>query len=512
VLVPNLFGSLAAPVEAWWGGAFFSKGLPYFLSLYLGPLALALAWAGLPAAEPRTRRVLLGLAALALWYSLGQAGGLAPLLQRLPPFASFRFPSKALLLPHLAVALLAGLGTERLRQGLGWARFAGASAVAASVTLIVAGGVKAGGAGLAAWAGIEAPRFPAVADAVALDALRVSAVALVALLVAGAVAYGRAPAGRALALLLALLVFDLARAGVGFNPQTASSFFAPLPETKALWPDASPGGRVFSYGLDHSPAFLAFLARGAPNVGLASFFVNRQILAPYSNLLDRVEAAEATDLTSFVPRPRELGPADYDPRGAGALVPWLRNAAVSHVLSLDRLEDPDLAPLASVEVVPGATVHGYRVRGSRPHAQIACRVAITSGPEDALRRPYAAGFDPTLEVALEEPALASCRVGSARLVSFRPGDERYEVTSDGPGLLVTRYSFARGWAASVDGVGAPVLRANGKHRAVPVGAGVHEVRLHYRPPGLRAGIALTVLAGVGVALTWWRGRGDGARA
>src|SRR5262249_10296365 len=118
-LVPNVFGSLASPVEAWWGGAFFPK-LPYFLSLYLGPLALALAWTGIPGAPPRTRRALLALAALALWYSLGAAGGLAPLVQRLPLFASLRFPTKALLLPHLAVALLAGLGATRLREGRGF--------------------------------------------------------------------------------------------------------------------------------------------------------------------------------------------------------------------------------------------------------------------------------------------------------------------------------------------------------------------------------------------------------
>ncbi len=511
VLVPNLFGPLTAP-EAWWGGAFFSKGLPYFLSIYLGPLALALAWAGLPAAEPRTRMALLGLSGLALWYSLGQAGGLAPLLLRLPLFSSLRFPSKALLLPHLAVALLAGLGAERLRQGLGWTRVAAASAIAASITLGVAAGVTAGGPRLAAWAGIEMPRFPAVVDWVVQDALPVAAVALVTLVLAVIVACGRVPAEKALALLLALLVFDLARAGVGVNPQTAPSFFAPLPEVKALWPGEETGGRVFSYGLDHSPAVRAFLARGGPNLGLATFFVNRQILAPYSNLLDRVEAAEATDLTSFVPRPRELGPADYDPRAAGALVPWLRNAAVSHVLSLDPLEHPDLAPLAAVEVLPGATVHGYRVREPWPHAQLACRVALASGAEDALRRPYEVGFDPTQEVALEEPAAASCHEGTARLESFLPGDERYEVTSDGTGLLLTRYSFARGWRASVGGVSAPVLRANGKHRAVPVPAGTHKVRLQYRPPGLFAGMTVTALALAGAALTWLGGRREGARA
>jgi len=57
-LLPNLFGVPRAPAEAWWGGRFFSRGLPYFLSLYVGPLVLALAAVGLGAVS-RGRRAAL---------------------------------------------------------------------------------------------------------------------------------------------------------------------------------------------------------------------------------------------------------------------------------------------------------------------------------------------------------------------------------------------------------------------------------------------------------------------
>ena len=58
---------LASPVEAWWGGAFFSKGMPYFLSLYLGPARpRARLGRGARAAPPRAARRVVGLAALAL--------------------------------------------------------------------------------------------------------------------------------------------------------------------------------------------------------------------------------------------------------------------------------------------------------------------------------------------------------------------------------------------------------------------------------------------------------------
>jgi Bacterial membrane protein YfhO len=512
VLVPNLFGSLASPVEAWWGGAFFSKGLPYFLSLYLGPLALALAWTGLPGAEPRSRATLVGLSALAFWYSLGAAGGLTPIVQKLPFFSSLRFPSKALLLPHLALALFAGLGATSLRHGRGWRRFVAASAAAGALALAVATVVKTGGVGLATWAAIDPARLGQVATAVVADAMQVVAVACLAVALAVAVLYRRAPAGLVTALLLALLVYDLTRAGVGLNPQTTPSFYGPLPEMAALRPEDQTRTRVFSYGLDHSPAFRAFLARGGPHLGLASFYVNRQMLAPYNNVLDRVEATEATDLTSFVPRDRELGPSDYDPASVGALLPWIRNASVSRVLSLDPLDHPDLVALPSVEVLPGATIHGYAVRDPWPRAFVACRAVQAASVNDAFAGPYAAGFDPARDVTLEEPAAASCHEGAATLSALTPGDERYEVTSDGDGLFVLRDSFARGWKATVDGKDARTLRANGKHRAVPVSAGTHEVRLRYHPPGLRAGLALTALAATGAAVLYRRGRAEDGRA
>ena len=51
---------------------------------------------------------------------------------------------------------------------------------------------------------------------------------------------------------------------------------------------------------------------------------------------------------------------------------------------------------------------------------------------------------------------------------------------------------------------APVLRANGKHRAVPVPAGKHDVVMRYEPPGLWIGIGITLLAALTSAAAWVR--------
>jgi hypothetical protein len=504
-LLPRLFGLPEAPAEAWWGGRFFSRGLPYFLSLYVGPAAMALAALGVRVLPRRERTCLLALGGAGLWYALGPWGGLATLVSHLPLMGVFRFPSKALLLPHVGLAVAAAYGVDRLgRERAAWGRLvvvlAPLAALGGLVVLLLAHAPP----GLVAWTGVVPAFWPHVVEVAAGDAALVGVVALVGGGLAFAVAKGRLRPAPAALLFVALGVGDLARAGSGLNPQTSASFFDPLPETRALGLADLGGGRAFSYGVDESPAFREFLGRGGVGLTLAGTWIGRQVLAPYSNIVDRVETPEAKDLTSFVPRPRELTPDDYAPAAAAGLLPWLRQAGVVRVLSLDALSHPDLELVAGMPLgPPGLTLHVYRLADPWPRAYVACRVTRAADVEEALRRPYASGFLPSEEVALERAFAADCSRGSARRVAFVPGEERYVVDADGQGLLVTRESFARGWQADVDGRPAPVFRADGKHRAVPIPAGHHEVLLRYRPPGLSLGLALTSLSAALALGAWW---------
>ncbi len=492
-LLPHLFGVPGA--AAWWGGRFFSKGMPYFLSLYLGPLALAFAMLGIGALERRVRMTLLGGAGLGLWYALGASGGLAPALLHLPFATLFRFPSKGLLLPYLAVAVAAGFGTDRLlRDARAFGRLAAISCGIAATGVVVALLMYAAPAPLVAWSGVIASYWPAIARLVAGDAAASALLACGSVAVALLVRRGLVRPGPAAALLIGLLAADLARAGSGINRQVPRSFFEPLPEMTRLPLRDPAGGRVFSYGLEQSPVFQSFLSASGPERALAGFFIDRQLLGPYTNMLDGLESPEATDLTSFTPRPPELTHALYDPTRVDQLSPWLRNAAVSRVLSLDPLRSPDLTLLGIVPVGPaGLAVHAYALRAPWPRAYLACNIVQEPDLERALLRPYAPGFDPRRDAVLKQGA-ASCREGGARPLGSVSGEERFEVDSDGDGYLVVRASFARGWRATVDGGAAPVLRANGKHRAVPVSSGRHQVVLRYEAPGRRAGTAASALS------------------
>lgn len=500
-LVPNLFGSLASPVESWWGGRFFTKGFPYFLSLYLGPLVLALAVTGARGLTRGRRRILVGGAALGVWYALGARAGLASVLLLLPLWKWFRFPSKAMLLPYLAAAILCALGAEGLRRGEGWKRFGVVALALGAVALGVAVIVTSSPQPIADWAGIDRARFPPIGRAVALGSLGVALVAAAGAGLAFAVRRGVLAPSRGVTLLAVAVVLDLARAGAGMNPQAAPAFFEPLPELASQGLDRLEGGRVFSYGPDRSPAFRGFLEAGGPRLALASFFITRQLLAPYNNVLDGVETPEAKDLTSFVPRAPELAPEDYDPASVERILPWLRNAAVSRVLSLDPLPSSALTLRATVPLGrPGLEVRVYDLEDPWPRAYVACRVLEAGSVAESLLAPYRPGFDARGDVALEGPGSTGCREGRVLERSAGSDRVRYRVESDGPGYLVARDSFARGWTAEVAGREAPVLRANGKHRAVPIPAGRHEVLMRYRPPGLGPGLALTGLSLAAAAL------------
>ncbi len=57
-----------------------------------------------------------------------------------------------------------------------------------------------------------------------------------------------------------------------------------------------------------------------------------------------------------------------------------------------------------------------------------------------------------------------------------------------------------GWIATVDGVPAPILRANYLFRGVPVPAGEHVVTMRFQPASLRTGLLVTAVAVVGLLL------------
>ena len=65
-------------------------------------------------------------------------------------------------------------------------------------------------------------------------------------------------------------------------------------------------------------------------------------------------------------------------------------------------------------------------------------------------------------------------------------------------ILCFSLAFSPGWTAQVDGVKADLMRVNDMFLGIPLTAGHHEIELTYRPPGLLAGLIITLLT----SLTW----------
>ena len=277
---------------------------------------------------------------------------------------------------------------------------------------------------------------------------------------------------------------------------------------------------MFSYGVDHSPAFRDFLARGGQELTLAGLYLHRQVLGPYTNMLDGLPAPEATDLTAFAPRPRELEPALYEPAAVGPAPPLAaqrrRDArdqprpAVARPTSYPSARSRRARPDCSIRPLRGRVPLAARVRRVPRDRRSPTRSGRWSDPT---RRAY----DPERDVVLEPGRRILHGRAARRDVQAGPGPAHGGVVRGGAHSTsrrtrsgVSRHPRqlrARLAGARVDGVPAPVLRANGKHRAVAIPAGRHEVVMRYEPPGLWIGIGLTALAALHVAVAVGPARG-----
>lgn len=117
--------------------------------------------------------------------------------------------------------------------------------------------------------------------------------------------------------------------------------------------------------------------------------------------------------------------------------------------------------------------------------------------------------DYTWPVALVERAevpWTSRAGGTGRVLSaswLPTGGFEAEVVMDEPGWLVIAAAYDPGWRVWVDGSRAKLFRANALISALELGAGRHRIVMHYYCPGLRVGLAVSLLGLAALVLVWW---------
>ncbi len=196
-------------------------------------------------------------------------------------------------------------------------------------------------------------------------------------------------------------------------------------------------------------------------------------------------------------------PTPDDPAMPAALSALLDRGAVTALVAT-------WAPEGAGQPLLDDPAHVFRRGTALPRAYL----APTWQPVDDLRAAgrwmLKDGLDhletPALEGADEPPPRAGLESGGGivPLTLQEQGTDALKVstpTGSPAGVLVVADSWDEGWRAWVDGVEQPVLVANGYQRGVLVGAGAHTLVMRYRPPGLSAGV--TVSVGAGALLLAW---------
>jgi hypothetical protein len=314
----------------------------------------------------------------------------------------------------------------------------------------------------------------------------------------------------------ALAVLDLAVAQRAVNPTVPAEVLSPPPITlRAI--ERKPTTRIFVFSyeaqradppLRRPPMFDAFEAAPGLNADpMVARAVGLQMYLP-STVASRWGLATGYEADWLGIGPRELLDLDrllLDSEETPGFLRMMRLGAIDYVVALHRegLEDLEFA---GVFPSPFARpIHVYRVPDPLPRvfAVATARVLDGRAAQAALVDP---AFDPRREAVLSAGTSISGGSGSrteSRLVEHAPDRVQADVDTDVPAYLVVVDAWAPGWRASVDGVPAPVVRANLAFRAVPVSPGHHRVELRYRPRSVRDGLVvsgLAVLASIAVAL------------
>jgi hypothetical protein len=507
VVVGNLHGDLADLTGRWWGQNFFPRGFPYVLSLYLGATTLVVAAVGL-LAPGRARGRLALLAAAALVVCVGRWGVLGAVLDRLPSLHFLRYPVKAFYTVVVVAALLAARGVDALWESHpgAWRRFALAAAlVGGGLVLVPALPTLLPGPFGSFCRGFFPPGTSpeaqvSLARGVAADSAVGGVVCLVSSLIAALCASGLARPVIGASTIAFLVAADLLRTGAGLNPMVSQEFFELSPELRAYLPELRQG-RVFTCPLEGSAAYtdglhLVEAHGGSPDSW--TFSVGMETLSSNSGMGAGVRSAFSPDLTMLIPKGRVFDEpvCPAIPEGIAAR---LEQSGVDHVLSLDPLAPrPGLALAAwlhPARIAP-ASVRLYALDGALPLLFVAARSLRAEDASEASRM-VASGALGEEGTVLEDPGPvilgASGRILSS---SQTPGHDRLRLESDRPSVVVVREAYAPGWSARVNGVPAPVVRAEGRYRAVRIPQGTSEVAFDYRPPGLGLGAVLSLLSAV----------------
>lgn len=476
-LLPFFFG---APDLSFWGQKLHGGDLPLFPTLYPGVLAILLVLAsGRPSS--RAARWAWTIVGLGVFLALGEHNPLVRLLLQIPGADLLRLPVKFWLFVAVGMALLCGLGFDRILSRSGqrvfWLALAGLGGLFLLVWLALGGPLTA----VPAW--LESALTDSMSpERLVQERLRWAGSCLLslALLASFALVYrlGRGRRGLAGAVLLVLHVAGQLFFLKPVLPMDSVSRYRQPPALLEHVPEPGP--------VTHAKANGLF---GAVELPLAAYpdsrlvWLQRQVfqeLYPVAGILwgrryDFSISAEGLD--AFLTR------AVAQSLGLLSDAARVRVLAASGVrtLLLDRPLDSDAADLADLqhrEPGIGGQIYVYRVAAPAAAVQFVGRVERADHLNAALSLMVEPRFDARRVVVL--PAGGSTLEGppgEVEIVAIGPESMQLKVWAPAPGVLLIQRAFLPLYRASADGQRVPIVAANIHRLGVELPAGQHVVRV-----------------------------------
>ncbi len=519
------------PTAVGYGKSSYVGGMPFTdFPNYVGLPVLLLALLAVVLRRDRWSYCLASLALLATAVSMGKHSFVYDLFyQLLPGFSKFRVPVMILALQQFALVALAAAGLDRLVATVNdedrpvWF----SSPLLIGVGLVGAGFLAAGtvfgsslvDGSLAKWTGMRGT-VPAVvmipvAEMAKADAVRVGCIILVGSGLVAAWGQRRVPALALTAAVALLTFFDYHRVSDGIiHPD--QHLVAPVQQ----------GGRIVTapYGslIRDESAVREFVAGNDVTEWIRSQGERSRVwpLGQEGSSTNLFAGQEIVSLGGYHAAKlklfEDLRSRIYTERPSVGLVNLL---AVEYVSAPSEFDVGTLTGLAQTgldlgqaPVFRGGDGVVYRNHTAQPRAWVVGRIeqermghdTTSQRPDESvLTRVAAPGFDlrsTAILSASPQPAPASGTRGSARVV-----DEGYnwvEVEADltQPGVLVMADIYYPGWAVTVNGRPADLLRANYALRAVALDAGQHAVRFEFRSDSFQRGRSISVASGAIIGL------------
>lgn len=529
IAVPHFFGNYfnSSLREVGWMLALNSGRDPFYYTMYFGVPAMLLAAVAALSRRPRTTFWAVVIVACAI-ASLGSNTPIYPLLRELiPPLRSFRFPVKYLALSAFGMSVLAAYAFEWLLEARVPRRALRVVLAAACVLAVLAYGLVAwvvlapelpirGFFHLALWA--KVPYAVQGAEFVLYRA-RPLLTSLFLKLLCGSFLLWVAASGRrerrmALAAFAMLVVADLIASNSGVNPTMDAGLL-----TKPAWVRKIPegmhervyvGGRLEGYinTSDWDAPKWAQYFDGFDQMEQRYLIINQSLFYPSGWRLREATTYDLPVLWS-TDYSRMGGWFNIAPR-ADRLRYLERVGTRFTVLPTPPREGAEpLAQLIGIE-----QMHLYDTFPGARRAYVVPDALIGPDVVWQIQGMFLDRFDSSAGVLVSEaPPPPSGFPGPSTAASatfVEDGLNRVVIRAGLPesGYLALLDTYDRDWHVEVDGVAAPMMRANGLFRAVHLARGTHVVTFTYRPSAFYLGAQISAVTALvlAIACLWERRR------